>query len=418
MKKEAPVLPEAVPSGGVEHAEESFVRTWRLLAVARLRTQAGAILALLVLFGAWGCWLFVGQISIYASSQTARFESERSPQPIQAAAEGVVRTCNLGLGEHVREGDVLVTLDARTFELELAEVQATRRSLDASILALEHEIDAQQRARAALTRLVDESRRAGVARVAVSQTGERFQLQEAEVVRKLNEKELASKLDHLKSEGASATIHAQVAATSAEASQATSTHIATLLDRDVQIAALSKLLSDARAQVDVLDAQIAKIDHEIKRRTLRASTSGTLADIAPCAPGMTVARDQKLATLVPEVPIRVVAFFKPEDAIGRVKEGQSAILRVDNFPWTQFGTVGATVARVGSEPRDGMVRVELDVARPNPAIPVIHGLTAVTDIQVERVTALKLILRTLAKQITPVGARPPPGAARQPVSER
>jgi membrane fusion protein (multidrug efflux system) len=126
---------------------------------------------------------------------------------------------------------------------------------------------------------------------------------------------------------------------------------------------------------------------------------------------MTVGRDQKLATLVPESRIRIAAFFKPEDAVGRVKVGQAAILRVDNFPWTQYGTVNAHVVRVGSEPREGTVRVELEVSEPNPAIPVVYGLTAVSDIQVERVTPLQLLLRTLGKHLTTENSTPKTAAS-------
>lgn len=388
---------------------DSFARTWRLLAVARLRTQAGAIIALLVLAGAWAAWLFLGRVAIFVSSQNAHLEAEHFPQPIQSSVDGVVVSCNLALSSHVREGEVLVALDATAFELELTEARAHRRANEMSIIALEAEIEAQQRAREALSRLVSDSRRAGIAKVAVSETSEKFQEREAEVLRKLNEKELASKLDQLRSEGASATFQAQVAATTAEARQATSGHVATLFDRDVQIAALTKLLTEGRSHVEVLDSKIAKIAYEIERRHVRAATSGTLADITPCTPGMNIPREQKLGTLLPESRIRVAAFFKPEDAVGRVQEGQLATLRVDNFPWTQYGTVGARVARVGSEPRDGTVRVELEVAEPNAAIPIVHGLTAVTDIQVERISPMHLLLRTLGKHLSPAGS--PPAAA-------
>ena len=37
----------------------------------------------------------------------------------------------------------------------------------------------------------------------------------------------------------------------------------------------------------------------------------------------------------------------PEAALGRVRPGQSARMRLSGFPWTQWGTVPATVTRVG-----------------------------------------------------------------------
>jgi multidrug resistance efflux pump len=385
----------------VDPIEESFARTWRLLAIEKLRSSAGAIPALVVLFGAWLVWLSVGKISIYATSQKARMEAERYPEPIQAAVDGVAVSCNISLGQRVRDGEVLARLNAQQYELQLAEAQANMKADLGAIDALRQETVAQQRAREAIAQLVNASARAGHAKVAVSQTTERFQQKEADVLRELSEKDLASKLDELKAERENATSRAQVRATSAQAAQDTSLQQATLFDRDVQIAALTKLLSDAQSRVDVLRSTIDTINFQIEGRLIRAHADGTLADIIPCTPGMTITTQQRLATLLPDSEVRVVSSFKPEDTIGRVKPGQVAILRIDNYPWTQFGTVGATVDRIGSEPRDGLVRVELRVTRVNPSIPIVHGLTAIAEIQVERISPLQLLLRTIGRQVAP-----------------
>jgi membrane fusion protein (multidrug efflux system) len=62
----------------------------------------------------------------------------------------------------------------------------------------------------------------------------------------------------------------------------------------------------------------------------------------------------------------------------------------------QYGTVAATVTRVGGELRDGRVRVELAL-HPDPAsgIPMQHGLPAVAEIDVERITPARLVLRSI-----------------------
>ena len=391
--------------------EDSFARTWRMVAVAKLRAQSTSLVVLVILFAAWLVWLVLGRVSIYASSQQAHFEADHFPQPIQAAVDGVVVMCNLSLSQRVHEHEVLLSLDARTYELQLLEAQANLRSDETAIVSLESEIGAQQKARDAIARLVNDSQRVGNARVAVSQTAERFQQKEADVLKKLNEKELASKLDQLHAESQNETTHAQVAASSAEAKQATSLQVATLYDRDVQISALNKLLTDAQSRRDVLLANIETTTYEVERRRVRATASGTLADISPCVAGMTVTPDRKLATLLPDSKVRVAAWFKPEDAVGRVQIGQSATLRVDNFPWTQFGTVGATVERVGSEPRDGLVRVELAVTNPNPSIPIMHGLTGVTEIQIERISPFQLLLRTIGERLSPTRSSPDPSGS-------
>ena len=50
--------------------------------------------------------------------------------------------------------------------------------------------------------------------------------------------------------------------------------------------------------------------------------------------------------------------FNPGSAIGRVRPGQQATMRLDGFPWAQFGTIAATVTEAATEIRDGNIRVE------------------------------------------------------------
>jgi membrane fusion protein (multidrug efflux system) len=78
-------------------------------------------------------------------------------------------------------------------------------------------------------------------------------------------------------------------------------------------------------------------------------------------------------------------------------------LRLDGFPWTQFGSLAATVTRVASEARDGQVRVELHLASPGgrPDIPMQHGLPGTVEIHVEEITPLVLIVRAAGRLVNP-----------------
>ena len=63
-----------------------------------------------------------------------------------------------------------------------------------------------------------------------------------------------------------------------------------------------------------------------------------------------------------------MAEFEPASALGRIHSGQVAELRLTGFPWLQYGTVAARVASVASEPRDGSIRVELDLLPGGPSL--------------------------------------------------
>ena len=93
-------------------------------------------------------------------------------------------------------------------------------------------------------------------------------------------------------------------------------------------------------------------------------------------------------------------------AIGRVRTGQPGRVRLLGFPWTEYGTLHATVSQVANEVRDGLVRVELAVDRLPPSLPLSHALPGDVEVEVERVRPASLVLRTLGGWLTrPVQAR-------------
>ena len=110
-------------------------------------------------------------------------------------------------------------------------------------------------------------------------------------------------------------------------------------------------------------------------------------------PGTVVREGQRLAVIVPSSKLALIAQFEPSSALGRIHPGQHARVRLDGFPWAQYGTVTATVTHVAGEPRDGSVRVELAVDRPPAGIPLQHGLPGTVEVEVERATPASLILR-------------------------
>jgi membrane fusion protein (multidrug efflux system) len=69
-------------------------------------------------------------------------------------------------------------------------------------------------------------------------------------------------------------------------------------------------------------------------------------------------------------------------------------MRLDGFPWAQYGSIDATVSRVATEIRDGAVRVEFTpAATGNPADIMQHGVPGVIEVAVERAAPAALVLR-------------------------
>jgi membrane fusion protein (multidrug efflux system) len=101
-----------------------------------------------------------------------------------------------------------------------------------------------------------------------------------------------------------------------------------------------------------------------------------------------------------------VADFPPV-ALGRIQPRQPARLRLDGFPWTQYGTISATVIRVVSQDDNEWLQVELAI-RPNlaSAIPLQRGLAGTVEVEVERVSPATLILRAAGQRLVAPDASP------------
>ena len=174
-------------------------------------------------------------------------------------------------------------------------------------------------------------------------------------------------------------------------------------DRDAVMAEtrsdIARLESDAATSA----ANAKRLEFEIENRRIRAPITGRLSECAPLRPGAYITAGRQLGVIVPSSKLQVVAEFSGEAALGKIHPGQNAIVKLEGFPWAQFGTLSARVARVAGEIRNGKVRVELAVQAPaGSRIPLQHGLPGSAEIEVERISPAVLLLRSAGQA---VGAR-------------
>src|SRR5262249_44986712 len=120
-------------------------------------------------------------------------------------------------------------------------------------------------------------------------------------------------------------------------------------DRETRLAQLEREKVELESARVVAKARIDELRHAIKLRTICAPVCGQVAHVVPVTVGSGTRPGEKLAAITPDEQPRVVAQF-PAAAVGRTHPGQFARFRVEGFPWTQYGPLAATVARVGNEP--------------------------------------------------------------------
>src|SRR5262249_48801499 len=139
-------------------------------------------------------------------------------------------------------------------------------------------------------------------------------------------------------------------------------------EHQVEISRSATHLIELQEKVIQLDGEVAaeedaicRLEHEVEMRILRAPVSGRVGKVVELPVGSVVGAGQVFGVLIPAGEPRIVAWF-PTASIGRIQPDQRAQLRLAGFPWTQFGTLSATVVSVGNEPSDGRIRVELSLA--------------------------------------------------------
>lgn len=378
----------------------TFTRTFHALTADGARRPAAGIALAGALVGAWTVWASVATVNLYETSDRARVEADQAPTEVQSDLVGRVVSSRLAIGGEVRSGDVLVALDAEAQRLELARARSTAAGLGPRKSAVLAQMAAERRAR-------DREREASAAQEAEGRTG----IHRAEAAAEFASNE-AARTNALRAQRLASVSDSERAATSAQQARgdvdAQRLAIVRLereqktreTDRSAAIASLESTVRDLEAQEAVATADIARLQHEVDRREIRAPIDGRIADAEPLAPGAVVTEGERLCVIVPAGKLRIVARFTPAVA-GRIRAGQVARVHLQGFPWTQFGSVNARVARVASEPRDSTLRVELAVVGPIPAgVPLQHGLPGSVDVLVGRLTPARLVLRELGGLIT------------------
>lgn len=371
-----------------------FARTARALGRDPTRRSWWMPLALAALLVAWGAWAFFARLTVYAVTDVARLEVDQAAYPIEAPVDGRIVATHIVLGSNVEVGEPLLELDSEPFRLERNELVAKREGYVSELKPLQAQIAAQEQQVENL-------------RGARSTSGDELtaELQQGESALRLAET-VMRRATSLHGNGLTSEVDLEKANTDLEQCRANVERCRAALerqdwDRRAQASELDATLEETRhdetlalREIAVAGAAIQRLDNEIERRTIRAAISGRLGETLNARVGQYVAQGTRLGAIVPSGELRIVAEFRPEEALGRVRTGQTARFRLRGFPWIEYGSIPARVTGLASEALSGNARVELAVAK-DVVFPVAlqHGLPGSLEIAIERVSPATLVLR-------------------------
>jgi len=375
-----------------------FFRSERFLESETFRRGAWGLLMAAVLLSLWMAWFFRARVAVYAVSEAAHLEVDRSAHPVESQYSGRVVTSTLALDREVEAGEVLIELDADLQKLQLTEERTKLGALGPQIRSLDDQIAAEDRASA------QEQQTAAVAldeaRAHFREADAAAQLAESEAQRlgQMYGSGVVAKADFERAQASAAERRAAADSLRLAVNKLEQQRLTDVEDRRAHLEGLKSEINRLRGVEATTQTSSKRLEDEVDRRLIRAPINGRLGEVANVPVGSVVREGEKLAAVVPTGDLRIVASFQPADALGRIQSGQPARLRLDGFPWTEYGSINATVTHVGSEVRDGRIRVELAVNRHSASrIPMQHGLPGTVQVQVERISPASLVLLVVGR---------------------
>ena len=379
----------------------AFSRTLRSLEADRFRGTALVLAGVAGLLGLWGFWATRSRIGLYEVTDNARLEIDNAVYPLQAPIGGRVISTVLVIGREVKEGDVLVELESAPQTFEVNEQQARLKTVDPNLKTLRAQASAEEAARAQ----EQQSSKAAIeeSQLRLKELKPQIEYAQSEVRRytALVREGLSSdrELDKSRSDVERMQLNEKTLASGAvklEQEQRTRDS-----ERTVRIEKLNEEIRRLEGDRTTMSATLSRLGNEVERRKIRSPVAGRVGEAAMLRAGSVVSAGDKLAAIVPEGKLRVVAQFSPPAAFGRIRGGQSASMRLRGFPWTEFGAVTAQVDRVADEVRDGTVRVELTVLESSSLrAPLKHGMPGSVEIIVEQTSPAALLMRTAGQAFT------------------
>ena len=352
-------------------------------------------------------WAYVGRVDIVAAAQ-GKFQPTGRVKVVEPLETGRVEDIRVGNGSMVKAGDVLVELDRSAAEADVKGARAELSSARAEILrrktaliaARAHQFDPPPRIdwpddlAPGLRDREDRVLAADLGQLAATQasfvaeraqkTAERDKLGDTIATQKNLVATLQERVD-MRTRLLEAKVGAKAAVIDAtetlqyqitqEAKQ--EQELASLsaglevISRDAEKAVQAFVsddadkLDDAERRVDEVEQRFAKAQAELDHLTLRAPIAGRVQSSIITNVGQVVASGQEIMRIVPEASgLEIEAYVRNRD-IGFVSVGQEAVVKVESFPFTRYGSIHAHVVRIARDaiPEPDAEAIEGDPAR-------------------------------------------------------
>ncbi|MBD0303789.1 MAG: HlyD family efflux transporter periplasmic adaptor subunit, partial [Tolypothrix sp. T3-bin4] len=187
-----------------------------------------------------------------------------------------------------------------------------------------------------------------------------------------------------------------------------------IADNDKRIAEidsqLRKAIVENEKSIAEMDNQISQNQVSLDYQEIRSPVNGKVFDLKASNPGFVANSTEPVLKVVPENSLKAEVFLTNKD-IGFVREGMPVDIRIDSFPFSEFGDIKGTLESIGSDALPPTeirpyysfpVKVRLNqqaLILKDKQLPLQSGMSVSVNIKLRKRTILSIFIDGFTQQI-------------------
>jgi hemolysin D len=394
---------------------------------------------------AWASWAEIDIVAVADGKVIPPERHDGKTKVVQPLEIGVVKAIAVEEGQHVKAGDLLVELDSTATgadaanarqeltaaRLEVARLKvvlglgdgtllktppegATREEFALALSLAKSQTLEQERRLASLAQEIQRQKSSEAsAKADAAKARETLPLvqERADMSRQMVEGGVISKMDYLRAEQELVDLQRGLDSAGAKVKEAKAA-IASLEQQRQQAAAefkrdRMKELTEAESRVKSLAEELTKADQRKSLQRILSPVDGVVQQLQVHTIGGVAEAAKPLMQIVPEnATVEIEAKILNKD-IGFVHEGQPAVIKMEAFPFTRYGTLDGAVTEVSDDAIEDEKQGLLFTARiavPNAKLlvedkmlPLSPGMMASVEIKTGSRTMMEYVLSPVMK---------------------
>ncbi len=253
---------------------------------------------------------------------------------------GDLQAANLSPEQRVRLRIIATELNSRisTNQLEIGQLQKQLEQNKVQLINAKSRLEVEQKIADDLSLL---NQQGGFSRIQASKQQQEAKTRKAELDQLVQEQErLVLKIGQAKQ---------QLKNTVALSQKDLLTQIATNEKQIAEIdSQLNKVIVENGKKIAEIDAQLSQTNQNLNYQEIKAPVAGTVFELKPAAAGFVINTTEPLLKIVPDDQLVAKIYLTNKD-IGFVKLGMPVDVRIDSFPYSEFGDLKGKLDWIGSD---------------------------------------------------------------------